>query len=146
MMTLLVAEDSSGDAFLLQQALSKAGIRVSAHFVKDGQEALDYLQGLNLFADRSTYPLPTLLLTDLKMPRMDGFDVLAWLRQQPGLRRLPAVVFSSSALPEDVSRAYDLGANSYLVKPMDFKDWKTVVKALESYWLEINVCPECAAA
>ena len=85
--------------------------------VTDGQEAIDYLRGEPPFMDRGTHPMPQLLLLDLKMPRLNGFEVLSWLKTQPGLRRLLAIVFSSSAEAGDINRAYDLGANSYLVKP-----------------------------
>ena len=85
---VLIAEDDPGDVFLLQRAFSTAGVSASLHFVRDGQEAIDYLGGEASFADRTAYPLPELMLLDLKMPRLNGFDVLEWLRKQPGLRRL----------------------------------------------------------
>ena len=86
------------------------------HFVRDGQEAINYLEGEAAYEDREQYPLPDLMLLDLKMPRLNGFDVLSWLRQQPGLKRLLVTVLTSSDHPNDINRAYDLGVNSYLVK------------------------------
>src|SRR5262245_8374290 len=116
---ILVAEDEADDAFLLERAFARAGIKATIQLARDGQEAVDYLRGSKPSTDRQAQPLPVLVLLDLKMPRLDGFDVLEWLRQQPGLRRLSVVVFSSSNEPRDINRAYDLGANSYAVKPVD---------------------------
>src|SRR6266567_605609 len=111
--SILVAEDDPADAFFLQRAFAKAGVSISLHFVRDGQEVIDYLRGEPPFADRVVYPLPQLLLLDLKMPRLNGFDVLGWLKESPDLKRLPVVVFTSSRETADVNHAYDLGANSY---------------------------------
>ena len=143
---ILVAEDDPTDAFFLQRAFSKAGIPVSLHFVRDGQEVIDYLLGEDPFGDRSTNPLPQLLLLDLKMPRMNGFDVLDWLKRQPGLKRLLVVIFTSSEEAQDINRAYDLGANSYLVKPHAIDDLMGVIERLEKYWLEANRNPDYLAA
>jgi CheY-like chemotaxis protein len=138
-----VAEDLPEDAEILKLAFSSAGVNVPLHFVSDGAEAIEYLKGEQRFANRTEHPLPTLLLLDLKMPRLNGFDVLDWLRLQPGLRRLLVVVFSSSALPEDINRAYELGANSYLAKPAGFRKLEEIARSLESYWSKLNLCPEC---
>src|SRR6185436_18985237 len=97
---VLVAEDDPSDAFLLQRAFAASGVPAVLHFVRDGQEAIDYLGGEANYANREAHPLPDLLLLDLKMPRLNGFDVLAWLRQQPGLRRLPVTVLTSSDQPQ----------------------------------------------
>ena len=96
--TLLVVEDNAHDVFLLKRAFIKAGINVPMHIVNDGQEAVDYLTGQEPYANRKEYPLPTLLLLDLKMPRLSGFDVIRWVREHKGLRRLPILVLSSSGL------------------------------------------------
>src|SRR5262245_57504279 len=116
---ILVAEDDEFEVLLLRRAFTKAGVEAPVTFVRDGQEALDYFQRQHGFSDERVHPMPTLLVLDLKMPRLDGFDVLKWLRQQPGLRRLLVVVLTSSSEASDVNRAYDLGANSYLRKPTD---------------------------
>ena len=139
---ILVAEDDSTDAFLLKRTFAKAGTVATLHFVRDGQEAVDYLSGEGSFADRDQHPIPNLLLSDLKMPRLDGFQVLDWLRRQPGLKRLPVVILSSSNEPGDVNRAYDLGVNSYLVKPHSAERLSALVQQLNIYWLETNSSPD----
>jgi CheY-like chemotaxis protein len=139
---VLIAEDDPGDVFLLERAFAQAGVPAKLHFVRDGQEAIDYLTGENQFADREAHPLPHLMLLDLKMPRMSGFDVLGWLRKQPGLKRLLVAVLTSSDQPQDINRAYDLGANSYLLKPHDSERLSDLVKRMEQYWLELNQTAE----
>ena len=143
---VLIAEDDVTDVFLLQRAFAAADVQARLSFVRDGQEAVDYLEGEAAYSDRQTYPLPDLLLLDLKMPRMNGFDVLAWLRQQPGLKRLPVTVLTSSDQPQDVNRAYDLGANSYLLKPQDSQALSELVERVKQYWLELNHRPAVLAA
>ncbi len=141
-MRILVAEDDPTDTLLMKRAFAKAGVAVPLHFVRDGQEAIDYLQGQQPFEDRAANPLPSLLLLDLKMPRLDGFQVLEWIRRQSGLRRMLVVIFSSSEELQDVNRAYDLGANSYLMKPHSAETLSRLALLLEKYWGETNVCPE----
>ena len=139
---ILVAEDDTTDAFLLKRTFVRTGKNTSLHFVRDGQEVVDYLSGEGTFADREQHPIPTLLLSDLKMPRLDGFQVLDWLRRQPGLKRLPVVILSSSNEPRDVNRAYDLGVNSYLVKPHSAERLSALVQQLQVYWLDTNNSPD----
>jgi len=133
---ILVAEDDPTDAFFLQRAFKRAGIPVSLHFVADGQEVISYLVGTGPFDDRSAFPLPQLLLLDLHMPRLDGFHVLQWIRDQPAFRQLPIVIFSASEEPKDVSRARDLGANWYLVKPHSMDELMELVGRFKKYWLD----------
>src|SRR5580765_2285370 len=141
---ILVAEDQPEEVMLLKRAFAHVGVKAPLHFVKDGQEAIDYLSGQDAFTDRYVHPLPTMMLLDLKMPRVDGFDVLGWVRQQPALKRLPIIVLSSSSMPEDIDRAYDLGANSFIVKPTGMDAQGEVVEQLQDYWLELNQTPRCA--
>src|ERR1041385_1639055 len=115
--TLLIAEDDENDLFFLQRAFEAANVKNPIRIVRDGQEAIDYLSGIGTFADRIQFPLPYLLMLDLKMPRKTGMDVLEWLSEQAELRCLPVVVFSSSANRKDIERAYELGANAFVVKP-----------------------------
>ena len=138
---ILVVEDEPNDVLLLQRAFKKAALTHPVQIVGDGEAAVDYLAGHNAFADRERYPLPTLMLLDLKLPRKSGLEVLAWVRAQPGLRRLPVVVLTSSKEPPDVTRAYDLGVNSYLVKPAAFDTLLEMIKALGAYWLTHNEAP-----
>src|SRR4051812_3913218 len=114
---ILIAEDSEEDSEILKRAFKTTGANVPLLFVRDGQEAMDYLSGDGEYADRTAHPLPRLILLDLKMPRADGFDVLHWMQTQPKLKLLPVTVLTSSNFDRDVDRAYGLGANSYLVKP-----------------------------
>jgi CheY-like chemotaxis protein len=135
---ILVAEDDPTDAYFFERAFKRAGIPVTLHFVRDGQEAVDYLQGEGQFTDRARHPLPQLVLLDLKMPRLDGFDVLEWVRKQPGLSGVLIVIFSSSDEPKDMNRAYGLGATSYLVKPHSMGELTALVGQFKKYWLGAN--------
>src|SRR5437879_6114874 len=115
---ILIAEDREDDIFVIRRAFEKAHLLNPLQVVRDGEEAIAYLKGEGKFANRGEYPLPELLLLDLKMPRIDGFEVLRWIRQQPGLNALRVVVLTSSEDIRDVNQAYRLGANSFLVKPL----------------------------
>ena len=139
---ILVADDSAEDAFILKRAFERAGMTVPIQFVKDGQELVDYLSGTDSFANRQNHPMPRVVLLDLKMPKMDGFDVLRWLQGQPELRRLIVTVLSSSDESKDVNLAYDLGANSYVVKPGSLNGYANIVEKLRDYWLEVNRPPD----
>lgn len=141
--SILVAEDNDDDAFLLQRTFIRAGIDVRIDVVCDGEETIDYLKGKGRFGNRSKHPIPKLLVLDLKMPRLNGFDVLKWLRSDPKLKRLPVTVLSSSDEMVDVNKAFDLGANSYVVKPSDLNDLTSIAAKLHEYWLRTNACPEC---
>jgi CheY-like chemotaxis protein len=140
---ILVADDDAQDTLLVKMAVERAALSLRLTAVKDGEEAIDYLMGRAPFTDRHIYPFPKLLLLDLKMPRVNGFDVLDFIRQQPGLRQLPIVIFSSSDDPKDIQRAYDSGANSYLCKPHSNDDLSALLKALEDYWCKFNHFPPC---
>jgi CheY-like chemotaxis protein len=143
---ILLVEDDPNDTLLVKRAFQKAGLGDSLKTVVDGDEAMQYLQGLKEYKDRARYPLPFLLLLDLKMPGTDGFEVLQWIRRQPDLKRLLVVVLTSSNLQSDVDRAYDLGANSYLVKPVEFSQMVNMIERFEAYWTELNRFPTPASA
>src|SRR4051812_919416 len=132
---ILLAEDREDDIVLIRKAFATAFIRNPLHVVRDGEEAIAYFCGEGPYANRAEFPLPDLLLLDLKMPRVDGFEVLEWIRQQPSLNSLRVVVLTSSDHLRDVNRAYQLGANSFLVKPLDFQNFMALSKAIEGYWL-----------
>jgi CheY-like chemotaxis protein len=139
---ILLAEDREDDIALIRKAFAKAYVQNPLHVVRDGEEAIAYLQGEGRYFNRDEYPLPDLLLLDLKMPRMDGFDVLKWIRQQPGLNSLRVVVLTSSEDIRDVNVAYKLGANSFMVKPMDFEDVVHMSQFLSKYWLQLSKAPD----
>ena len=139
---ILLVEDNSTDVLMIRRAFARASPRGTLEVVDDGDKAVAYLSGHEPFADRARHPLPVLLLLDLKLPRRSGLEVLAWLRKEPGLRRLPVVVLTSSEESADVNRAYDLGANSYLVKPVGFDALQQMIRGLGLYWLLLNQNPE----
>ena len=143
---VLLAEDNSTDALMVRRAFAKASVQGALGVVEDGDKAVAYLSGHGEFADRARHPLPVLLLLDLKLPRRSGLEVLEWLRRQPGLKRLPVVVLTSSEESTDINAAYDLGANSYLVKPVDFDGLLGIIKGLGMYWLVLNENPEIRKA
>ena len=144
--TVLLVEDNPDDVLLIQRAFRKARLTHPLHQVGDGEEAINYLDGRGIYANRQQYPLPGLLLLDLKLPRKSGMEVLAWLKMQPGLSQLPVVVFTSSREDTDIQRAYELGANSYLVKPVSFDDLLEMVQTLGLYWLQFNERPDITIA
>ena len=133
--TILVAEDDAIDALLLRSAFSKAGLEHTLKFVLDGQEAIDYLQSKPPYTDPNEFPAPDLLLLDLKMPRVDGFDVLRWM-QRSGLDQLPVLVLSGSDLDSDKQQALGLGAREYHVKSADLALMIQFFKDLSTHWLE----------
>lgn len=139
---ILLAEDREDDVLLIRRAFKKANILNPIYVVSDGQEAIAYLEGEGKYANRAEYPLPDLLLLDLKMPRMDGFQVLTWIRQQPGFSALRVVVLTSSEDFGDVNLAYKLGANSFLVKPLEFESFIETAKIVREYWLVLDKIPE----
>lgn len=143
---ILLAEDEPNDVFLIQRAFTKANISDGLSVVSDGEQAIDYLAGQKEFADRDRFPMPKLVLLDLKLPRKSGLDVLSWLRAQDSpYRRVPVVMLTSSRQASDINRAYELGANSYLVKPVAFEDLLEMIKMLNFYW-NLNERPEIPAS
>jgi CheY-like chemotaxis protein len=135
---ILQVEDEEADVFLLKRAFKKAGIASPVHVVTDGQMAIDYLAGKGAFSDRKQHPLCCLVLLDLKLPKVGGLEVLAWIRGQPHLRKLVVVIFSASAQPGDIERAYHLGANSFIQKPSDPERLLEITQLLKGWWLGYN--------
>ena len=142
---ILYVEDEEADVVLLRHVFQKTGIPNPLQAVKDGKLAKDYLAGKPPFDDRQQRPLPGLVLLDLNLPYWTGFEVLEWIRQQPQLRGLPVVIFSSSNRPDDIARAYDAGANGFLVKPNALTDLKRLVLAVRDFWLLHNRFPDTAS-
>jgi len=141
--TFLLVEDDGFDVEFVEKEFSQAPLHISLRAVRDGVQAQHYVEGKGEYADREKYPLPDVILLDLKMPRMDGFEFLSWLRSRSDPHRFtPVVVMSSSPLPEDVERAYTLGANSYLIKPVNWEEFRDRIRALGVYWSSHVSTPE----
>lgn len=138
---VLLVEDNPSDVLLFQRAYTKAHISYPLQVVHDGQAAIDYLSGIAPYDNRASYPLPLVVLLDLKLPRRTGHEVLAWIRQHATLKRLPVIIFTSSRQPVDVNRAYDLATNSYLVKPATSAALADIIRLIEQYWLRTNEFP-----
>jgi len=131
---ILLAEDDENDVFLMRRAFKKAGVTNQLLVVRNGKEAIDYLSGQPPFANPATNPRPGLLMLDLKMPLLNGFDVLLWLQKQPNLSQIPVLVFSSSDQEVDRQRVQQLGARDYMVKPHDFRELVKIIGELHSRW------------
>jgi CheY-like chemotaxis protein len=141
--TILLVEDSPVDILLMQRAFRhQIFTNTSLQIVRDGDAAVFYLNGDGEYSDRDRYPLPAIILLDLKLPRRSGHEVLGWLKQQPQLKRLPVVVLTSSRQTVDVNQAYDLGVNSYLVKPVGFASLAEMMQRFGEYWLNQTELPE----
>jgi two-component system, chemotaxis family, response regulator Rcp1 len=136
---ILLAEDDPGDQELTRRALEEGKIRHELHIVKDGEEALDYLFRRGKYANPTTSPRPDLLLLDLNLPKIDGHQVLQRLRADQSLRRLAIVILTTSQHEEDIIHTYDLGANSYITKPMELQQFMQVIQELEAYWFQIVI-------
>jgi CheY-like chemotaxis protein len=141
---ILLVDDWEDDIFLIRRALEKGNVPNPIHVVTRGEEAIAYLKGEDKYANRDEYPLPGLILLDLKMPGMDGFEVLKWIRRQPGLSSIRVIVLTSSNRIRDVNEAYHIGANSFLVKPTDFEQFAATCKLINEYWLKTDQEPESA--
>jgi CheY-like chemotaxis protein len=132
--TVLLVEDDLNDIFLVKRAFKKANIPNPLQVVTDGAEAINYLQGTEKYADRDHYPLPHLIVMDITMPRMTGFEVLEWIKADAVLRRVPVIIVSSSDQAADINRAYELGANAYMIKPVNFRSVETLFQSITHYW------------
>jgi CheY-like chemotaxis protein len=139
--SILLVEDDPDDVLLVKRALELAGARITLAVARDGDEAVAYLGGARRPAGDGDLPLPCLVLLDLKLPRRSGHEVLEWLRGQPVLRRLPVIVLTSSDQQRDIDHAYDLGVNSYLVKPVRSHACVEVLRHLVKYWVDVNHPP-----
>ena len=136
--TILLVEDNEDDAFLMQRAMAEAQIVNPLQHVEDGQAAIDYLRGSGDYSDRDRFPLPMIVFLDLKLPLKNGHEVLAWIRGQPEFADLVVIVLTSSEEQVDIKRSYQLGANSYVVKPPTAEDLSKTAKAFNLWWLNEN--------
>jgi CheY-like chemotaxis protein len=138
---ILVAEDDPNDTLLLKRAFTKNNIDLPVHVCVDGQDAMDYLKGCLRYEDRDRFPFPRVLITDLKMPRCSGFDLLAWLQSHPDCNLIPKIVLSASDQEQDVIRAYELGVNCYFRKPGTFAELCDLVRVASEFWTRAVLPP-----
>jgi len=131
---ILVVEDNENDVLLIRRTLERSGILNPRHFVKSGEEAINYLVGVGPYANRERFPFPELVLLDLKLVQMDGFEVLKWVRAHPHFKDLRVVVLTSSSNIRDVNKAYQLGANSFLVKPLELEN---IASFFATIWIQL---------
>jgi len=139
--TILLVEDSDDDVFFMTRAFTAAGLLTPLARVDNGQKAIDYLSGKPPYDDHTRFPLPSLILLDLKMPFLSGFEVLRWIRNQSGCARVPVIVFTTSNQERDVETAYELGANAYVVKPDHIDECSDLAALIKRFWLDANVPP-----
>lgn len=138
---ILLVEDDSNDVLFIQRAFRRSKLENSMQVVRDGDEAVAYLSGDGKYADRNLYPLPGMILLDLKLPRRSGLEVLEWIRNQPVIKRIPVVILTSSKENADVNTAYDIGVNSYLLKPVNYNALNEMIDTLNAFWLRLNCYP-----
>ena len=138
--TILLVEDEENDVVLMLRALNRAAVVNPIHVANDGREAIDYFRGAGKFANRKEFPLPCLVLLDLKLPYVMGLDVLKWIRQQPEVATI-VILLSSSAAEADIAAAYRLGANGFVVKPPEASQLLNIIKAIKDFWLTHNTPP-----
>ncbi|HZL11528.1 MAG TPA: response regulator [Prolixibacteraceae bacterium] len=136
---ILLVEDNPMDVILTMDAFKEAKLKNQINVARDGEEALNYLNGKNQFSDRTLFPIPSLILLDLKMPGIDGFEVLRQIKNTEILKRIPVVILTSSKEEGDRALSYDIGANSYLLKPVNFNGFVDVVKKIDDYWFSLNI-------
>jgi len=142
--TILWVEDDADDVLLISRAIKKAGLDQPA-LARDGKEAVEYISGSGKYAGRDRFPMPSLVLLDLKLPRMSGFEVLQWIREQSDWCRMPVIMFTSSKERSDVDRAYALGANAYLLKSVEHHHLVEALKAVRAFWLDLTLHPTLPA-
>lgn len=139
--TILMAEDDPDDRLLAAKALKSRRLANELRFVEDGEELMDFLRHRGKFADHAVSPRPGLILLDLNMPRKDGREALAEIKADPHLRRIPVIVLTTSKAEEDILRSYDIGANSYITKPVTFEELAHAIQVMAQYWFEIVELP-----
>ena len=140
--TILIAEDDPNDVILLELAIRKNGITNPVHVVRDGEEAVEYLEGRGRYSDRAKYPFPGVIISDVKMPRRDGLEVIEWVRSHPCCSVIPIVMLSGSRIEHDVVSAYKLGANSYFTKPTTLDELAELIRLAFDYWSRCERPPQ----
>jgi CheY-like chemotaxis protein len=144
MKTILLAEDTEDDIFAIKMACRRAGFPHLLKIVTDGEMAIEYLDAKGRFADRIEYPFPSVIFLDINMPKLNGHEVLQWIRSQEAFAQLPVVMLTSSQLPNDIDRAYSLGVTSYLQKKANLGELGQAIRIVLKYWLELNILPDLA--
>ena len=140
--TILMADDDPDDRLLTEDALKEARLANEIRFVENGEELLQYLRHKGKFADKTLHPRPGIILLDLNMPKMDGREALQLIKSDPDLRRIPVIIMTTSKADQDILKSYDLGANSYVTKPVTFDELVEVVRGFGKYWFEIVALPD----
>src|SRR5215469_9425707 len=138
---ILLVEDSEDNVLLVRHAMHKAGVTTPLQVVTNGEQAIEYLSGTNGYSDWNQFPLPAIVLLDLKMPGLSGFDVLKWIRQRPGLKALRIAMLTSSDLPSEIKMAHELGANIFLTKPVELGRLVEIMKTLNQHWIQQAQAP-----
>ncbi|HXF09639.1 MAG TPA: response regulator [Desulfuromonadaceae bacterium] len=140
--SILLVEDEENDAMLLKMAFKRNNVQNPIQWVRDGSEAVAYLNGEGAYADREKHPFPEVLILDLKMPRMTGLELLSWIQERPALRIIPTIVMTSSRQDPDIQKAYEMGANTYMIKPSSFDELIDLTARIHAYWqLAIKPAP-----
>lgn len=139
---ILMADDDDDDKMLTKEALVESRVLNELYFVDNGVELLEYLRGEGKYADRNEYPLPSIVLLDLNMPKMDGREALAEIKADKSLRSIPVVILTTSKAEEDMVKGYDLGAASYITKPVTFEDLVRLMTTVGKYWVEFVELPQ----
>ena len=137
--TILLVEDNPDDVFFMRRACKSVVLQNPLHVVEDGNKAIDYLSGAGDFADRTAFPLPCVMLLDLKLPGKSGLDVLGWIQERPEFTTSVVIVLTTSREPRDIQEAYRLGANAYLVKPTSPAQLAEIVSSIKSFWVDHNI-------
>jgi CheY-like chemotaxis protein len=139
--TILLVEDNPDHAFLAMEGIKTAGLDNKVKVVEDGQEALDYLYREGKYNDEEEYPVPDLILLDIRLPKKNGIEVLEIIKKDDKLKNIPVIMLTSSKRDEDILESYHFGANSYVTKPVNFKEFSEKLKELQLYWCIINTLP-----
>ena len=132
--SILIVDDDVNDQVFIQRALKRSGVANRISVVNDGEEAITYLQGVGLYENRQLHPFPSVIITDVKMPRMGGIELLRWMNSRPEFRLIPAVVLTSSNDNADITAAFSYGAKGYMIKPVQFGELEKVVRTIADYW------------
>src|SRR5579859_6150863 len=140
--TILVVEDNEDHVFLLKHAFQKAGILNPVQVANNGEDAIAYLEGTGLYSNWKEFPLPSFILLDLKLPGLDGLEVLRWIRQQPGLKALRVAMLTSSDLGQEINASYEAGANVFLTKPMDLHRLIEMMRVFQAHWMKVAQAPQ----